>query len=89
MSRTRSLMVPILLLAGCARAEPEPFDLEKAMAQWQQLCTAAGPLGSPENNTCVLQRYDTERVLAAQERANEKADRLYRLSAFGLITRGL
>lgn len=82
------ILCAALALAACGSTGPKPLDLDVAVPQWQALCVAVGPIGSPENNACVLQRYDTERVLAAQAEADRRADRAYRLNAYGLATRG-
>jgi hypothetical protein len=77
-----------LLVASCAGHEPEPFDLERAVAQWQQTCTVVAPIGSPENNACVLQRHDMHKLLMAQRAAAIEAAYASRLGAYSLVTRG-
>lgn len=83
----RALIVAVALLVGACAARPSPFDLDKAVAEWTNVCTTVGPAGSPENNACVLQRYDTYKLLVAQQRAADQAAYAARLGAYGLVTR--
>ena len=84
----RIALCAALALAGFASAEPEPFDLDRAVAQWVALCEVVAPAGSPENNSCVLQRYDTERLAAAQRQMAEDAAMSRRLDSYNFIMRG-